>query len=175
MSNPTVHSTVASNTETSFDSPEAVALPTPDDPEVPEVGAEMAVNQSVTEPGDQEVITTPPTPTPPAGTSLALCCAVEDTRNKHFRVDLVLLTNAELEKHLVMKPDNVIKMDNINNVMPVTMKLLPNGVLVTLQVDVLLSTMQKVQSPKGGSIHGDTTDSDQELKPEKTKTKDCSE
>ena len=113
VSDPTVCSQAASNTETSFDeSPDVAEQPMPDDPEIPEVGAETTVNQIDSDHSSPETITTPPTPTPPPGPSIALCCAVEDARNKHYRVNLVLLTNAELEKHLNMKPDNDIKMDN---------------------------------------------------------------
>ena len=61
---------------------------------------------------------------------------VEDARNKHFRVNLVLLTNAELEKHLNMKPDNDIKMDNRDNVIVAYMKVLLNGVPPSIMLKV---------------------------------------
>ena len=113
VSDPTVYSQAASNKETSIDeSLNATEQPTPDDPEIPEVGAETTVNQTDSDHSSPEIITTPPTPTPPTGPSITLCRAVEDTRNKHYRVNLVMLTNAELEKHLNMKLDNDIKMDN---------------------------------------------------------------
>ena len=92
-SDPIVCSKAASDTETSIEeSPDA------EDPEVPEVGAETTVNQTDSDHISPETTTTPPTPRLPTGPPTALCHAVEDTRNKHYRVNLVLLTNAELEK-----------------------------------------------------------------------------
>ena len=124
------------------------------------MGAETTVNQIDSDHSSPETITSPPTPTPPCGPSIALCCAVEDACNKHYRVNLVLLTNAELEKHLNMKPDNDIKMDNRDNVSvdneSITKRSAP--------VNYAESTISD-----GGSIHGDTTDSDQEVEREKPK------
>ena len=166
VSNPTVHSTAASNTETSFDSPEAVALPTLSDPEVPEVSADTTVN--LIEPSDQESNTRPPTPTAPSRTSLALCHAVEDACNKLFQVDLVPLTNAELERYLIMKPDNIIKTDN-KNIVTSDSETPPkqsdkNPASRCAPVNYAESSVSD-----GGSIHGDTTDSDQQPEPEKPK------
>ena len=160
-SNPTVHSTAASNTETSFDSPEAVTLPTLSDPEVPEVGAETTVILS--DPSDQEPNTRPPTPTPPSGTSLALCHAVEDARNKCFRVDLVPLTNADLMKHSIMKPDNDTKTDNKNIV--TSDDDAPSKSDRNLTSRCALVNYAESSVSEGGSIHGDTSESDQELTP----------
>ena len=172
VSDPTVCSIAASNTETSIESPETVSLSTPDDPEVQEVGAETDVNLSETEQGNQEVITKPPTLIPRAGTSLALCRAVEDAHNKHFRVDLVLLTNAELEKYLAMKPDNNTKMDNIDNVTSVN-EFSPRRSASNLTSRHAPVNYAESSISDGGSIHGDTTDSDQELEPEKPKRKNA--
>ena len=160
-----MHSTAASNTETSFDSLEAVTLHTQSDREVPEVGVETAVFLS--DPSDQESNTRPPTPTPPSGTSLALCRAVEDARNKCFRVDLVPLTNADLMRHLITKSDNVTKTDNKNIVTidsEAPSKSDSNPMSRCAPVNYAESSVSE-----GGSIHGDTTESDQELVPEKPK------
>ena len=164
-SNPTVHSTAASNTETSFDSPIAITLPTQGDPDVLEVDAETDVILS--DLSDQEPNMRPPTPTPPSGTSLALCHAEEDARNKCFRVDLVPITDADLMKHSITKPDNVTKPDNDN--------------VVTNDDDAPSKSDRKLTSrcapvnyaessvSEGASIHGDTSESDQEPVPETPK------
>ena len=160
-----MHSTAASNTETSFDSPEAATLPTLSDPGVPQVGADTAVILS--DPSDQEPNIRPPTPTPPCGPSLALCRAVEDARNKCFRVDLVQLTKADLMKHSITKPDNITKTDNMNTVTSdgeVPAKSDYNPTSRCAPVNYAESSVSE-----GGSIHGDTSESDQELTPEKPK------
>ena len=77
----TVCSKAASDTETSIK--EGLDA---DDLEVPEVGEEITVNQTGSDHSSLEMTTTPPTPTPPTGPSIALCRAVEDARNKHYRV-----------------------------------------------------------------------------------------
>ena len=166
-SNPTVHSTAASNTETSFDSPEAATLPTLSDPDVAEVGADTSVTLS--DPSDHELNTKPstPTPTPPSGPSLALCHAAEDARNKCFRVDLVQLTKADLMKHSITKPDNITKMDNMNTVTndgDAPAKSNRNTSSRCAPVNYAESS-----ASEGGSIHGDTSESDQETTPEKPK------
>ena len=91
-SDPTVCSKAASDTETSIK--EGLDG---DDLEVPEVGVETTVNQTDSDHSSLEMTTTPSTPTPPTGPSIALCHAVEDTCIKHYRVKFVLLTNAELK------------------------------------------------------------------------------
>ena len=165
VSDPTVCSQAASNTETSFDeSPDVAEQPTPDDPEIPEVGVETTVNQIDSDHSSPETITTPPTPTPPPGPSIALCHAVEDACNKHYRVNLVLLTNAELEKHLNMKPDNDIKMDNRDNVSV-------DNESITKRSAPIKYAESSISD--GGSIHSDTTDSDQEVEREKPKQRNA--
>ena len=156
-SNPTVHSTAASNTETSFDSLEAAILPTP--PEVSEVGADAAVIPS--DGSDQEPNTKQSTPIPPSGTSIALCRVLEDAHNKCFRVNLVPLTNTDITKLSITKPDNVIKKDNENIVSS-------DGEAIPKSDSNLTSRCAPVNYAEssvseGGSIHGDTSDSDQEL------------
>ena len=111
----------------------------------------------------------PPTPTPPTGPSIALCHAVEDTRNKHYRVKLVLLTNAELEKYLNMKPDNDIKMDNSDNV-SVDIESVPKQSAINSTNRRLVPVNYAESSiSDGGSIQGDTTDSDLEVEHENPK------
>ena len=165
VSDPTVCSHAASNTETSFEeSPDVAEQPTPDDPEIPEVGEETTVNQIDSDHSIPETISTPPTPTSSCGPSIALCRAVEDARNKHYRVNLVLLTNAELEKHLNMKPDNDIKMDNRDNVGVANKSITKQSAPVNYAESSISD---------GGSIHGDTTDSDQEGECEKPKRRNA--
>ena len=155
VSDPTICSQAASNTETSsFDEiSDVVDQPAPDDPEIPEVGAETTVNQNDSDHSSPETITTLPTPTPPRGPSLTLCHAVEDARNKHCRVNLVMLTNAKLEKHLNMKPDNDIKMDNKKKVCAANESITRRRAPVNYAESIISD---------GGSILGDTTDIDQE-------------
>ena len=163
-SDPTVCSKAASDTETSIK--EGLDA---DDPEVPEVGAETMVNQTDSNHSSLETTTTPPTPTPPTGPSIALCHAVEDARNKYYRVKLVPLTNAELEKHLNMKPDNDIKMDNRDNV-SVDIESVPKQSAINLTNSRRVPVNYAESSiSDGGSIHSDTTDSDQEVEHEKPK------
>ena len=174
VSDPTVCSQAASNTETSIEeSPDAAEQPMPDDPEIPEVGAETTVNQTDSDHSSPETITTPPTPTPPTGPSITLCRAVEDARNKLCRVNLVLLTNAELEKHLNMKPDNDIKMDNRDNV-SVDNESTPKR-SASNSTNSRRAPVNYAESPisDGGSIHGDTTDSNQEVERGKPKRRNA--
>ena len=76
----------------------------------------------------------------------------------------MLLTNAELEKHLNRKPDNDIKMDNRDNV----------GV-ANERITKLSAPVNYAESSisDGGSIHGDTTDSEQEVEREKPKRRNA--
>ena len=163
-SEPTVCSKAASDTETS--TKEGLDA---DDLEVPEMGAETTVNQTDSDHSSLEMTTTPPTPTPTTGPSIALCRVVEDARNKHYRVKLVRLTNAELEKYLNMKPDNDIKIDNSDNI-SVNIESVPKWITINstnrrrVQVNYAESSISD-----GGSIHGDTTDIDQEVEHENSK------
>ena len=164
VSDPTVCSKAASDTETSIkESLDA------DDPEVPEVGAETTVDQTDSDHSSLETTTTPPTPTPPTQPSMALCRAVEDTRNKHYRVKLVLLTNAELEKRLNMKPDNDIKMDNRDNVSVDIESVPKRSASNSTNSHCVPVNYAESSISDGGSIHGDTTDRDQEVEHEKPK------
>ena len=166
-SDPTVCSKAASDTETLIkESLDA------DVPEVPEVGAETMINQIDSDHSSLEMTATSPTPTPTTGPSIALCRAVEDARNKNLRVKLVLLTNAEVEKHLNMKPDNDIKMDNRDND-SVDIESVPKR-SASNSTNSRCAPVNYVESSisDGGSIHGDTTDSDQEfshVKPKRRK------
>ena len=154
-SDPTVCSKAASDTETSIK--EGLNA---DDLEVPEVGAETMVNQTDS---DHSSLKMTITPTPPTGPSIALCRAVEDARNKHYRVKLVALTNAGLEKYLNMKPDNDIKMDNSDNV-SVDIESVPKWSDINSTNRRLVPVNYAESSiSDGGSIHGDTTDSDLEM------------
>ena len=133
-----------------------------DDLEVPEVGEEITVNKTVSDHSSLETTTKPPTPTPPTGPSIALCRAVEDARDKHCRVRLVALTNAELEKYLNMKPDNDIKMDN-RGIASVDIESVPKRSAINSTTRHLVPINYAESSiSDGASIHGDTTDSDLE-------------
>ena len=163
-SDPTVCSKAASDTETSIK--EGLDA---DDLEVPEVGAETTVNQTDSDHSSLEITTTPPTPTPPTGPSIALCHAVEDARNKHYRVKLVLLTNAELEKYLNMKPDNDIKIDNSDNVSADIESVPKRSAINPTNRHRVPVNYAESSISDGGSIHSDTTDSDLEVEHENPK------
>ena len=75
-----------------------------------------------------------------------------------------MLTNAELEKHLNMKPDNDIKMDNRKKVGAANESI----TRWRAPVNYAESTISD-----GGSIHSDTTDSDQEVEYEKPKQRNA--
>ena len=80
VSDPTICSQAASHTETSIEESLDVAeQQTPDDPEIPEVGAETTVNQTDSDHSNRDNNATPPT-----GPSIALCRAVEVLTMKLF-------------------------------------------------------------------------------------------
>ena len=122
---------------------------------------ETTVNQTDSDHSIPETITTPPTPTPATGPSVALCHAVEDTRNKHCRVNL--------EKHLNMKPDNDIKMDNRDNVNVDNERTPKRSASYSTDSRHAPVNYAKSSISDGGSIQDDTTDSDREVESGKPK------
>ena len=93
--------------------------------------------------------------------------SVEDARNKCFRINLVQLTKADLMKHSITKSDNITKTDNMNTVTSdgeAPPKSDYNPMSRCAPVNYAESSVSE-----GGSIHGDTTESDEELTPEKPK------
>ena len=112
LSDQTMNSQAVSHTEVSTDEVlemETTDKQTPDDPDVPEVGIETTINeQSNGDQNDNNHHDSDEKEPMFSGRSIAYCHAIEDARDKHFKVKLSMLTNAELEHYLNMKPDNDI-------------------------------------------------------------------
>ena len=132
--------------------------PQPDDLEVPEIGVEttLPLNSTLNQQGiDEPENTVFPQP----HRSTDYCKAVEDARGKHLKIRLVMLTNSELERYLCTKTDNdySIKLDNVMNVE--AHKSVSNTSSTVTPCCAPVNYAESSAS-EGGSIHGDTTDSD---------------
>ena len=113
--------------------------------------------------GSNTVESTDTTETPHAEPvrTAEFCRAVEDARDKHLKIKLVMLTNAELEQYLNVKADNAdTKLDNAiptssdnSNPLPGTSQ--EDSVRRRAPVNYAESS-----ASEGGTIHGDTSDSD---------------
>ena len=133
----------------------------PDDPDVPEVGAETTVLSDSQEINNNfKSSDTEESSRAKLVRTAEFCRAVEDARDKHLKIKLVMLTNAELDYYLNVKPDNIdTKTDNDtfiptgnSNPVPGTSK--GNTVPRCAPVNYAESS-----ASEGGTIHGDTSDS----------------
>ena len=124
----------------------------PDDPTVPEVGAETTVLSDSQEDSEQSSFEQPVR-------TAAFCRAVEDARDKHLKVKLEMLTNAELEKYLNVKTDNTdTNKDNEETYStPDPQPGTSQGSRTSRYNPV---NYAESSASEGGAIHGDSSDSD---------------
>ena len=100
------------------------------------------------------------------------CRAVEDARDKHLKIKLVMLTNAELEQYLNAKTDNTdTKTDNANHSPTDNPNPLPSTSQGSNVPRCAPVNYAESNASEGGTIHGDTSDNDWSEEEEDTPTK----
>ena len=160
VSNHTVNNQVMSHSVATTEDTEVDRLP--DDPDVPEVGVETTVLSDLQE-GSNNVKSsdTEEIPSVKPVRTAEYCRAVEDARDKHLKIKLVMLTNAELEKYLNAKPDNIDTKTDNDNESPMDN---PNPLPSTSQGSNVPRcapiNYAESSASEGGTIHGDTSDSE---------------
>ena len=162
QSDHTINSQAVSHTEVSETDVDVEEQVLPDDPAVPKVGVETTIQSDSPEDHADTEQNSEENVFPQPYRSVAYCHAVEDAHDKNLKIKLVMMTNAELDRYLNMKPDN--NNTTVDNT---------EGEIMDNDIEPTSSAADEVAKPsfapvnyaessasESGSIHGNTTDDD---------------